>query len=245
MILKGINDNDPLDIYIRDKQLFRVRKGEDLVWKRTPDTLTGYVKYYNYFGDDVLFSASHYPYVYLLDKAGDVIESTQVDSTGAYEFTNRYNLHHTRFVKVSTTCPHGGLSATSASAVSKIATEEPVIYWTPEWFLYEVGDVNGDGEITVDEPYTDENRIDDANWIFGRLLKPTDPDWRFYDADGNFRDWVFGVFYDPENTESNGRLFKYDSANSGIVDYRKEKSLYIAARCYGDVLGSYGVNLVT
>jgi len=72
-----------------------------------------------------------------------------------------------------------------------------------------------------------------------RLLQPANPNRFFKDADGNLRDWVFGVFYDPENTESNGRLFKYDSANSGIVDYRKEKSLYIAARCYGDVLGNF------
>ena len=229
MILKGTSTIDPINIKMKTKQLCKIFCGDKLVWKRTPDELKGYVMYYVHdsIGSD---RAMNNTTVSLLDKDKTLIDSTTINNTtGYFEFDNRSDLHKTRYIKIATTIPHGGISSSDALAISIKANEDPISYWFPEWFLDRVGDVDGDGSITTD----------DAIDVSNRNLYPTDPDYYFRDPDDNLLDWVFGVMYDSTDDESNGRLFKYDSANSGIVDYRKESELYIIARCYGDILGNY------
>jgi hypothetical protein len=88
--------------------------------------------------------------VELLDAADGVLASTYTDVNGYYEFDfsnpTPNLLLDTEKIRVSTDVPFGGLSATDALAVWKVANGDgdDVDYWTPETFLNNVGNVDGD-----------------------------------------------------------------------------------------------------
>ena len=239
-IIKGNSGRNQQAITMVGKDIVAVYLQDKLRWMPVSE-LTGYVMYYTTtsIGSDRPMPLTN---VQILDKYYDVLDTCVVDSdTGYFEFIDRSKLLRTKYVKVETDVPHGGLSATSVNAIKNKIAGNPPSYWEPDIFINEVADVDGDGVLTTDPNSPNPSTDYDSNWVTGRLLYPNDSDWYFKDSDDNLRDWVF--FHKDDEHEDGGRLFSYESQKSGIVAYQRDAYMYIWARQYGGVLGNYDVSI--
>lgn len=228
MILKGTSNKDPLDIYMKNQQLFRVRQGERIIWERTPDVFSGTVKYEK---ENSGFPSPNLPinaYVRLYDKEMNFLEESYNNSTGYFEFTNRYVLHNTRWVEVEIDFRFGGLSSGDSTAINNRVNYEAPTYWNPIDFVDHVADIDGDGVIT-----SSTDVFSDSQQVFRRHVGITTEYTNIYGENNNWAlytpDWKFGV----------PRPFARFTENSQIVPYKKQKTLEVWARCYGDVRGTY------
>jgi hypothetical protein len=104
-----------------------------------------------------------------------------------------------------------------------------VEYWTPETFLNNVGNVDGDNI----PGFVPGISVEDVIKIIDRLLYPLNPDFYFRDASNNVRNWAY---YAPDLDLN----FVYAGENAGTLVYDQSYcELNVLARPYGDVLGNY------
>ncbi len=206
------------------RRLARVSCAED--WSNAAESntvmitlngLSGVVSYYRY-------NAPNTPLpgvvVKLLNASGDVIGTSTTTVDGEYEFTDLTALQNTAALQVSTTRPHGGLSALDAYAIQMRGVFNPLVYWTPDTFLDHVGDVYYG---------TDRGTINglDAFLTQYRGVFPATP----FESD----DWAF---YAPVLNE----VFENTDLSTAQLSFEFNRcELNIEARTFGDVNGSYTV----